>query len=70
VLGECFEHVIEKLDVRIDLDRSAVEPQAQIDLRLFGRPFDDRATLTQLSAPLVCGLRPAIGSSACTAGPV
>jgi hypothetical protein len=70
VFGERFEHVVEKLDVGIDLDRSAVESQAQIDLRLFGRPLDDRAALAQLRAPLACALRPPIGSSVCTAGPV
>jgi hypothetical protein len=43
--------VIEKLDVGIDLDRSAVESQAQIDLRFLGRPLDDGAALAQLSAP-------------------
>jgi len=42
---------VEKLDVGVDLDRSAVESEAQIDLRFFGRALDDRAAFAQLSAP-------------------
>jgi hypothetical protein len=44
--------VVEELDVGVDLDRAAVEAEAQIDLRLFGRALDGRVALTQFSAPL------------------
>ena len=68
---ERVEHVIEELDVGVDFDRTAVESQAQIDLRFFGRPLDDRVPVSQLRA-LPAGSRPrsAIGSNGCTAGPV
>jgi hypothetical protein len=51
MLRERIEHVIEKFDVGIDLDRAAVKREAQIDLRLFGGAFDGGAALTQLRAP-------------------
>jgi hypothetical protein len=71
VLGERFEHVIEELDVRIDLDRAAVKRETQIDLRLLRRPFDQRAPLVQVRAlPAVSRPRSAIGSNGCTSGPV
>jgi hypothetical protein len=52
MLGERIEHVIEKFDIGIDLDRSAVKRKTQIDLRLFRGAFDGRMTADQLSAPL------------------
>jgi hypothetical protein len=62
MLRERIEHVVEELDVGIDFDRPAVEPEPQIDLRLFGGPLDDRAALAQLSAPVVWPSRVPIGS--------
>jgi hypothetical protein len=53
VLRERVQHVVEELDVGVDLDRAAVEPQAQIDLRFGRRAFDRRVTIDQLSAPFV-----------------
>jgi hypothetical protein len=53
MLRERLEHVVEELDVGVDLDRAAVEPESQIDLRFFGRAFDDRVARAQFSAPLV-----------------
>jgi hypothetical protein len=68
---ERVEHVVEEFDVGVDFDRSAVEPQPQIDLRFLRRPFDDRAAFAQLCAPLlVRPLRLPIGSNGCTSGPV
>jgi len=43
--------VVEKIDVGVDRDRSAVERETQVDLRLLGRAFDDRAPVDQLSVP-------------------
>jgi len=51
VLRERVEHVVEKLHVGRDLDRSAVERKPQIDLRFFRRALDDAAAIDQLSAP-------------------
>jgi hypothetical protein len=53
VFGERVEHVIEKFDVGVDLDRAAIKRKTQIDLRLFGGTLDGGGTFTQLSAPLV-----------------
>jgi hypothetical protein len=71
VTRERVEHVVEELDVGVDLDRAAVKPETQIDLRLFGRPFDDGPAVAQERA-LPAGSRPrsAIGSNGCTSGPV
>jgi hypothetical protein len=64
VLGERVQHVVEELDVGRDLDRAAVEPEAQIDLRLARRALDEGVTVAQLRA-LPAGSRPrsAIGSN-------
>jgi hypothetical protein len=74
VFGKRFEHVVEKLDVGVDLDRSAVESEAQIDLRFFGRALDDRAAFAQLSAPTGFPFAPLwrweIGVDGWTSGPV
>jgi hypothetical protein len=51
MLGERIEHVVEEVDVGVDVDRSAVERETQVDLRLFGGPLDDCATVDQLSVP-------------------
>jgi hypothetical protein len=66
---ERVEHVIEKFDVRIDLDRAAVEREPQIDLRLFCGSLDGGAARAQLRAPATWPLRVPIGVLACTSGP-
>jgi hypothetical protein len=43
--------VVEEPDVGFDLDRPAVEPEAQIDLRLVGRPLDDGVPVAQVALP-------------------
>jgi hypothetical protein len=47
------QHVVEEVDVGVDLDRAAVETEAQIDLRLGRRACDQRVAIAQLSAPFV-----------------
>jgi hypothetical protein len=55
--------MIEKLDVGVDLDRAAVEPEAQVDLRLVRGSFDGGSALTQACTSAARPLRPAIGTS-------
>jgi len=43
--------VVEKLHIGRDVGRAAVEIEPQIDLGFFGRAFDDRPPVDQLTAP-------------------
>jgi len=52
---ERLEHMIEELHVGRDVDRSTVERETQIDLRLFGRALDDRSPRDQFRTPFAAG---------------
>jgi hypothetical protein len=51
VFRKRLEHVIEEFNVGRDIDRAAVKFEAQIDLRLFRRAFDDCPAVDQCRAP-------------------
>ena len=85
MFGERLEHVVEKLHVGRDGDRTAVEREFEVDRRFFGRARDRRparAVFDQAEAPAACGVplprpspffprpRDSIGTHGMTGGPV
>jgi hypothetical protein len=68
MLGERVKHVIKERDVGLDLDRSAIQPEPQIDLRLSGGALDEGVTRGQVALPAWAS-RSVIVSYGCTAGP-